>query len=327
MKPPHQVSRAAIELVKAFEGYRRFAARLPDGRWTIGYGHTLSAREGAEVNEADAEALLLYDLLAISGAVTDLVYTPLTQNQFDALVSFASNVGLEVFRSSSVLLLVNEGALLRAAYALEAWRKASFDGEEVVVDALVRRRATEKALFVTPDGGFVPAPSAVVIPRLDRDAIFAEVVDVHAPMDGPHAVAIPRANEIGAILAAGGQVELPLEAGEPLAPSPDDPADQSETLQSVLSEVLYELPGYSAESVIRPAKGRLDGFSVVQLVLIGLAGVALLVVAFFLLLRGSASSGVTRMLNSGLAVVAGLGGAVLTFSSIYQLLNRFDHDA
>src|SRR3989338_247541 len=62
MKSRHQVSRAAIELIKSFEGYRRKAAQLPDGRWTIGYGHTLTARQGAEVSEADAEALLMYDL-------------------------------------------------------------------------------------------------------------------------------------------------------------------------------------------------------------------------------------------------------------------------
>jgi GH24 family phage-related lysozyme (muramidase) len=64
MKPRHQISRAAIDLIKRFEGYRAKAARLADGRWTIGYGHTLTAREGAEVSERDAEALLLYDLIA-----------------------------------------------------------------------------------------------------------------------------------------------------------------------------------------------------------------------------------------------------------------------
>ncbi|HYG25787.1 MAG TPA: lysozyme, partial [Caulobacteraceae bacterium] len=68
MKPRHQVSPAAIELIKRFEGYRRKAARLPEGRWTLGYGHTLTAREGAEVSQEDAEALLLYDLIEISHA-------------------------------------------------------------------------------------------------------------------------------------------------------------------------------------------------------------------------------------------------------------------
>src|SRR5689334_22403198 len=103
MKPRHQVSRTAIEMIKRFEGYRRKAAQLPDGRWTIGYGHTLTARQGAEVSEADAEALLIYDLMAVTQAVSDLTFTALTQNQFDALCAFAFNIGLDNFRASRVL--------------------------------------------------------------------------------------------------------------------------------------------------------------------------------------------------------------------------------
>jgi lysozyme len=72
--PRQQVSRTAIELIKRFEGYRQKAARLPDGRWTIGYGHTASAREGAQVSEADAEALLRYDLMGVAQTVRELVY-------------------------------------------------------------------------------------------------------------------------------------------------------------------------------------------------------------------------------------------------------------
>src|SRR5512143_1678502 len=103
MKPRHRVSRAAIELIARFEGYRRKAAQLPDGRWTIGYGHTLTARQGVEVSEADAEALLFYDLLAVTDAVHDQVHAPLNKHQFDALCAFAFNIGLENFARSGVL--------------------------------------------------------------------------------------------------------------------------------------------------------------------------------------------------------------------------------
>lgn len=173
MKPRHQVSRAAIELIKSFEGYRRKAAQLPDGRWTIGYGHTLTAREGAEVSEADAEALLMYDLIQVAHAVNEHSYTPLTQNQFDSLCCFAFNVGVDNFRRSSVLRRVNEGQLLQAAAAMEMWRKADFEGERIVIDALVRRRSAEKTLFLTPANGWVPAPSPVVRPKIDFDAVAA----------------------------------------------------------------------------------------------------------------------------------------------------------
>lgn len=170
MKPRYQVSRSAIELIKRFEGYRHRSARLDDGRWTIGYGHTLTAREGAEVSEQDAEALLIYDLIAVAHSVNEWVYTPLTQNQFDALTAFAFNIGLDSFRGSSVLRRLNEGALIQAACAMELWRKAEFEGEKIVIDALVRRRSAEKTLFLTPTKGWVPAPSPLLRPNLDMDA-------------------------------------------------------------------------------------------------------------------------------------------------------------
>jgi len=183
MKSRHKVSRAAIELIKRFEGYRRNAAQLPDGRWTIGYGHTLTARQGAEVSEDDAEALLLYDLIAVAHAVSEQTYAPLNQNQFDALCAFAFNIGIDAFRGSSVVKRINEGELIQAAFGMELWRKADFQGERIVIDALVRRRAAEKALFLTPPGeAWVPAPSALLRPSLDVDS------SDQAPREQPAAV-------------------------------------------------------------------------------------------------------------------------------------------
>jgi lysozyme len=188
MKPRHQLSRNGVELIKRFEGYRRVSARLADGGWTIGYGHTKSARQGAEVSEADAEALLIYDLITVQAQVNALVFTPLTQNQYDALVSFAFNVGESAFRTSAVLRRINEGNLLHAAYALEMWRKADFEGERIVIDALIRRRAAEKALFLTPPDGYVPAPSPILPPKIDHDAASAlpRQLPLHliVPMEG-----------------------------------------------------------------------------------------------------------------------------------------------
>lgn len=196
MTPRHQVSRTAIELIKRFEGYRRNAAQLPDGRWTIGYGHTLTARQGAEVSEADAEALLLYDMIGVAHTVSELTYASLTRNQFDAMCAFAFSIGLEAFRSSDVLKRVNEGALTQAAFALELWRKAEFEGERIVVDAMVRRRAAEKLLFLTPpDDQWRAIPSAVLKPLLDElgpdTAPRGPPVEVTASLDG-EAVAVAR---------------------------------------------------------------------------------------------------------------------------------------
>ena len=169
MTPRHQVSRAAITLIKRFEGFRAKAAELEDGRWTIGYGHTRTARGGTLIAEADAEALLLYDLINVAHAVNEWTYAPLNQNQFDALVSFAFNIGLENFRRSTTLRRINEGRMLEAALAMELWRRADFEGERIVVDALVRRRSYEKSLFLKPVDAWAPAPSPVLPPKIDYD--------------------------------------------------------------------------------------------------------------------------------------------------------------
>jgi lysozyme len=244
MKPRNQVSRSAIELIKRFEGYRRKSAQLPDGRWTIGHGHTQTAREGAEVSEQDAEALLLYDLIAVSHSINEWVFTPLNQNQFDALTAFAFNIGLENFRRSSVLRRLNEGSLIQAACAMELWRKAEFEGETIVVDALVRRRSAEKTLFLTPVNGWVPAPSPVVRPNIDLDALGVvprqTPTALNAPMDGAKAV-VERDEALQ---------ERPAETAledDQQSPAAAAAASVSSRLSSIFSEPLRQGP------VIEPA--------------------------------------------------------------------------
>jgi lysozyme len=198
MKPRHQASKASVELIKSFEGFRRRAARLPDGSWTIGYGHTRTARQGVEITESDADGLLIYDLATVVRAINEWVYSPLTQNQFDALVAFVFNIGVANFRSSSVLRRLNEGSHLQAACAMEMWRTADFEGERIVIDALVRRRSAEMALFLTPQDGYVPVPSLVVQPRVDDQAARAapaRTAEVEASLDGSEAQAQRPADE------------------------------------------------------------------------------------------------------------------------------------
>lgn len=191
MRPRKKVSSAGIELIESFEGLRRKAARLPDGRWTIGYGHTQSAREGLTVTAEEARLLLIWDLRPVEAIVEALVVTPLNQNQFDALVAFAFNVGMDSFKDSDVLKLVNEARFTQAACALDLWRKADIDGDPLVLDALIRRRAAEKDLFLAPVEGEAPAPAptALVRPAADPQAEAAvpetRPVELDAPMEGP----------------------------------------------------------------------------------------------------------------------------------------------
>ncbi|HTM81477.1 glycoside hydrolase family protein [Asticcacaulis sp.] len=151
MRARQKVSRAGVELIKSFEGLRTAAARLPDGRWTLGYGHTFSAREGAKVTQEDADALLRFDLLPVVDSINNLILVPLNQNQFDALVSFCFNIGAENFAHSTVLKRINEGRFAEAALAMDSWRSAEFNGQTYVLAPLIRRRAAEKNLFLTPE--------------------------------------------------------------------------------------------------------------------------------------------------------------------------------
>ena len=243
MIPRYRVSRAAIELISRFEGYRRKAAQLPDGRWMIGYGHTLTAREGAEVSKDDAEALLIYDLIAVAHGINEWTYAPLTQNQFDALASFVFNIGLENFRRSSVLKRLNEGALIQAACAMELWRRAEFGGEKIVIDALVRRRAAEKALFLTPDGGWPVAPTPVLTPLLDADA------DGIVPREPPAPVTASLDGEEVRVLRAEEPVPQPLppdEEGSPVLAAAEAVASR---LQTIFAE---PAPEPAAEPVPEP---------------------------------------------------------------------------
>ena len=241
MKPRYKVSRAAIELIKSFEGFRELAAQTPEGGWTIGYGHAKTARAGARVSEAEAELLLLYDLVEIGAMVNGLVYTPLTQNQFDALICFAFNIGLEGFRRSTVLRRINEGLMLQAACSFDMWRKADFEGERIVVDALVRRRAAEKALFLKPAGGWVPAPSPVLRPKLDYDVCSAvpkdKPVDLTTSLVGDAAVLV---READAASTASGKSDQTA--------GPSRLADAGEAVQARLSAIMPTAPNDQAFS-------------------------------------------------------------------------------
>jgi lysozyme len=230
MNPRFQISRGAIELIKRFEGYRARAGQLPDGRWTIGYGHTLTARQGAEVSEADAEALLIYDTIAVAHAVNENVFTPLSQNQFDALVCFAFNIGVENFRRSAVLRRVNEGDLIRAAYEMELWRKSDFEGERILIDALVRRRSAEKTLFLKPANGWTPVPSPVLPPRVDLDTTGL------VPVTAPVVVTSPMSGE-----------QARAERETPAAPQPETPAGSATeaaatAVTAQLAQIMAEPP-------------------------------------------------------------------------------------
>ena len=186
MKPTLKTSTAGRRLIKSFEGFRSKAAALPGGGWVIGYGHTRSAREGVAISEDDADKLLIYDLLPVEAAINEHVAVPLSQNQFDALASLTLNIGRDNFLNSTVLQRLNENRPLEAALAFDQWRATMVDGKAVVVDTLLRRRAAERALFLTPPDGPMAAPSPELAPVADARAqgLSAPLMNYRADLSG-----------------------------------------------------------------------------------------------------------------------------------------------
>ncbi len=146
-----RTSENGVELIKRFEGLELEAYQDIAGIWTIGYGHTgPDVQPGMKISERDAEELLRRDLKPREQAVDGAVKVPLNQNEFDALVSFVYNVGASAFRGSTALKRLNKGDRTGAADALTWWNKATVGGVLREVLGLTRRRAAEKALFLTP---------------------------------------------------------------------------------------------------------------------------------------------------------------------------------
>ncbi len=183
-----KTSETGYSLIKAFEGFRAQAAPLANGGWVIGYGHTASAKAGVRISRQDAADLLRWDVHRLEQPLQDMIYAPLNQNQFDALISLVFNIGLENFKSSAVLRYLNEGCPVNAAAGFDAWRCASLAGKIIIVDALVRRRAAEKALFLASPGANVVAPTPQLPPLYDPQVIDAiehvAPLEVTVDMDG-----------------------------------------------------------------------------------------------------------------------------------------------
>ena len=139
-----KTSKKGIELIKKYEGLKLKAYKCPAGVWTIGYGHTKNVKQGDVITEVQAEILLIYDLNDFENCIKKNVRIPLTQNQFDALVSFCFNVGCGNFLKSTLLKKLNEGKIAEAAKEFLKWNKA--DGKELA--GLTKRRQEEMELFL-----------------------------------------------------------------------------------------------------------------------------------------------------------------------------------
>jgi len=137
-------SSRCTDLVKKYEGFRSKPYLCPAGVPTIGYGHTDAVSlADSPISEPQAAAVLAKDLQLFAAGVLQLVHAPLSQGQFDALVSFAYNVGLGNFKRSTLLRKLNSGDFVGAAAEFGVWTKAA--GKPL--PGLVARRREERLLF------------------------------------------------------------------------------------------------------------------------------------------------------------------------------------
>lgn len=137
-----KISNNGLKLIKDFEGCILHAYRCPAGVWTIGYGHTEGVKPGQTISAAKADEYLRSDVEKYEKHVESFrkKYN-WNQNQFDAMVSFAFNIG-----SINQLTANGTRTIAQISSKITAYNKAGGS----VLNGLVRRREAEKKLFDTP---------------------------------------------------------------------------------------------------------------------------------------------------------------------------------
>lgn len=142
-----QTTQRGIDLIKHFEGFEPHVYLDAVGIPTIGYGHVVLEGEdfARGLSHRDAELLLQKDLRKFELAVLRLAKVKLTDGQFDALVSFAFNLGAGALQRSTLLKRLNSGMIDEAANQFPKWVYAG--GRKLT--GLVHRRNAERELFLS----------------------------------------------------------------------------------------------------------------------------------------------------------------------------------
>jgi lysozyme len=141
------ISKEGLSLIKKFEGCELEAYKCAAGVLTIGYGSTKGVKEGDTITQEEADKLLLHEMEEYEGYVNKLVEVNLSQNQFDALVSWVFNLGPANLKASTLLKVLNSKDYEGVPAQIQRWNKAG--GK--VLEGLIRRRNAEALLFEGKD--------------------------------------------------------------------------------------------------------------------------------------------------------------------------------
>lgn len=149
-----KTSEAGIRLIAEFEGLKLRPYKCPAGLWTVGFGtligdgRTLPPEWNRTFTVEECRALLARDLRSKERGVSRLIRYPLTQNEFDALVSFTYNLGLGCLQRSLLRQKLNRGDKEGAVASLLKYNKARVNGVLKELRGLTRRRQAEARLFL-----------------------------------------------------------------------------------------------------------------------------------------------------------------------------------
>lgn len=141
-----RISSRGVDFIKGYEKCVLKAYRDQGGTWTIGWGHTgYGVFAGVAWTQMQADKMLVSDINVAVVAVNQSVTVPLTQAQFDALCSLTYNIGVDAFKNSTILRLMNNKEYIHAAEQFARWNKV----KGVISNGLINRRAAEKILFLS----------------------------------------------------------------------------------------------------------------------------------------------------------------------------------
>lgn len=244
-----KTSAKGLALIKEFEGFRSNAYPDPAHGWrvaTIGYGFTKGVKQGDTITRTEAHSRLIRELVEYESGVLRATGGNVTQPQFDALVSFAFNVGVAGMSRSTVIRRHNEGDHQSAARAFGLWNKAG--GK--VWPGLTRRRAAEAALYLTPE----PRPLPVAVD--EPEAPLAE--EMPRGVEPERSIASSEINRAAAIGGGTAAVATVAETARTVADVKYSADSLGEWLVPILMIVVVGLCGYIVWQRVRQ---RREGWS------------------------------------------------------------------
>ena len=140
-----QITQDGLDLIKRFEGFSRTIYMCPAGHPTIGYGHVVTSDEDfiVGIDAEQADELLRQDAGIAERAILRLINVPLTDGQFDALVSFTYNLGGGALQRSTLRRKVNREDHTEVPEQFMRWVWAG--GRQL--KGLIRRRKAERSVL------------------------------------------------------------------------------------------------------------------------------------------------------------------------------------